>query len=133
MQLAKSPLQLAFWLQLASFLAPVLFQDVAEYIVDKDTLQANDSTWSSREDDGETSDDDDDDDQERNTSSQLKPILVYPNNDDDGEEIVSVTLSQKKTSRLSLELNDDDFRALTKENTLRNRVSVVSKSSEVRM
>jgi len=109
----------------------VLFQGVAEYIVDKDTLQVNDSTRSSP---GETSDDNDDGDQERNTSSQLKPILVYPNDDDDGEEIISVTLPQKKTSRPSLELDDYDFRALTKENTLRNRVSVVSlKSSEVRM
>ena len=94
----------------------------------EDTLQISDVTRDSPEDDGETSDDD-----ERNTSCQLKSILVYPNNIDDRDKNIVLPLkSEKKTCS---DLDDNEFRALTKENTLRNRASITPSliSSDVRM
>ena len=89
----------------------------------------DDVTRSSPEDGDETSDDDDN----YCTSCQLKPILVCPGNDD-GEETINLMFPKKSEKKASFELDDVDFRALTKQNTMRNRVSVTSlKSSDVRM
>jgi len=104
-----------------------LFKVVTENTTDnKDTLQHSgsyDVTRSSCEDNGKTSDDDGDDDEERNTSSQLKSILVYPNSDDDGE---SLAFPQKFEKMTLFEMDNYEFRALTKKNTIRNRTNVTS-------
>ena len=95
------------------------FRDVTKS--SEDTLQASyDVTRSSPDDDGETSDDDD---QERNTSSRPRPILVLPNGNDVGEEIISFIVPQKSEKKASYELDDCEFRSLTKENTKRNSLS----------
>ena len=94
-----------------------LFQGVTEITAD------NEDSSSSSEDYSETSDDDD---QERNTSNQPKPILVYPSSNHDGGETINLMFPQECEIKASFELDDDDFRALTKQNTLRNRVNVTS-------
>ncbi|XP_065897197.1 synaptotagmin-like protein 4 [Dysidea avara] len=83
----------------------------------------NEDSSSSSEDYSETSDDDD---QEKNTSNQPKPILVYPSSNHDGGETINLMFPQECEIKASFELDDDDFRALTKQNTLRNRVNVTS-------
>ena len=100
------------------------FRDVTKS--SEDTLQASNSydvTRSSLDDDGETSDEDD---EERNTSSQPRPILVLPNGDNDGEEIINLTVPRKSKKKVSYELDDYEFRSLTKENTKRNSLSATS-------
>ena len=92
---------------------------------------ADDVTRSSPEDGDETSDDDDNY-HKRSISSQPKPILVYPSSNNDGEETINLMFPPKSEKKTSFELDDYDFRALTKENTMRNRVSITSlKSSDV--
>ena len=106
-----------------------LFQGVAEVTSDnEDTLQISDIARDSPEDDGETSDDD-----ERDTSCQLKSILVYPSNTDDRDK--NIVLPLKSERKTCFDLDDNEFRALTKENTMRNRASITPSliSSEVRM
>ena len=91
-------------------------QGVAEITAD------NDDSSSSSGDDGESSDED----QKRNTSKQPKPILVYPSSTDDGEETINLMSPPKSEKNGSSGLDDYDFRALTKENTLRNRANITS-------
>ena len=92
----------------------------------EDTLHASgDVTRSSPDDDGETSDEDNDD-QERSTSSQLTSILVHPSCDDDGEETINLTFPKKSDKKTSFELDDYEFRSLTKENTKMNSLSASS-------
>ena len=98
-------------------------QGFTEITADSDD-SLDSSSSCSVEDDGETSDDDDV--QKRNTCNQLKPILVYPSSTDDVKETINLTFPQKSEEKSYMKLDDYDFRALTKENTLRNRANITS-------
>jgi len=103
-----------------------LFQGVAKVTSDNEnTLQISNV---SPEDDGETSDDD-----ERNTSCPLKSILVYLNNTDDRDK--NIVFPLKSEMKTCFGLDDIEFRALTKKNTMRNCASITPSliSSDVRM
>jgi len=57
---------------------------------------------------------------------------VYPSDDKDGEETINLTFPLKSEKKASLELNDYEFRALTKKNTLRNRVNIAPLKNTLR-
>ena len=102
----------------------------------EDTLQASGSyDITSPEDDSKISDDGDYKASQINTSSPLKAILVHPSSDDDGEETIHLTFPNKSKKKSSFELDDYEFRALTKENTMRNHVNFTTtlKTSDVRI
>ncbi|XP_065907905.1 synaptotagmin-like protein 4 [Dysidea avara] len=76
------------------------------------------------DDDGETSDED----LKRINYKQPKSILVYPSNNGDGEETINPMFPQKSERKALFEL-DNDY--LTKQNTMKNHVSITSlKSSD---
>ena len=95
------------------------------------TKSSEDTPKASRsvEDDEETSDEDDQ--TTLGNTSTTKPILVVPGGDDDGVEEISLEFPRETEKKASFELDDYEFRSLTKENTKLNSISASSmRSSE---